>query len=71
MEVKFYWGDNKACIVVGIGMIKLGLEDGSERILREVRYVPDLNQNLIFLGVLDREGCSFKSQGYRGVHCYT
>ena len=56
-------GDNKACIVASIEMIELELEDGSEWILREVRYVPDLKRNSISLRVLDREGCSFKSQG--------
>ena len=63
MEIRFYWGDNKACIMAGIGMIKSGLEDESERILLEVRYVLDLKRNLISLRVLNREGCSFKSQG--------
>ena len=56
-------GDNKACIMSSIEMIELELEDGSEWILREVRYVPDLKRNSISLRVLDREGCSFKSKG--------
>ena len=60
---KVLLGDNKACIMAGIGTIKLGSEDGSERILRKVRYILDLERNLIFLGVLNREDCSFKSQG--------
>ena len=49
--------------MAGIGTLKLGLENGSEKILQKVRYVPNLKQNLISLRVLDREGCSFKSQG--------
>ena len=60
---KVLLGDKKACTVAGIGKIKLGLEDGSERILHKVRYVPDLKRNLISIRVLDREGYSFKSQG--------
>ena len=55
-------GDNKACTMASIRKIKLGLEDGSERILWMVRYVLDLKRNLISLGILDREGYSFKSQ---------
>ena len=53
--------DNKACIIVGIVTIKLELEDVSESILRDVRYIPDLKRSLISLGVLDRECYSFKS----------
>ena len=53
---KVLLGDNyKACIVARIGTIKLGLEDGSKRILREVRYVLDLKRNLISLGVIDKK----------------
>ena len=58
---KVLLGDNKACTIAGIRMIKLGLEDESERILWEVRYVPNLKRNLISLEGFDREGCSFMS----------
>ena len=47
--------------MAGIGTIKLGLEDRSERILQGVKYILDLKKNLISLGVLDRD--NFKSQG--------
>ena len=31
--------------------------DGMERILQEMRYVPNLKRNLISLGMLDQIGC--------------
>lgn len=37
----------------GIGQIKVYLEDGIERTLKDVKYVPQLRKNLISLGVLD------------------
>ena len=36
--------------------------DGMERILQEVRYVPDLKRKLISLGMLDQIGCTFKAE---------
>ena len=53
-------GNNKACKVMGSGTIRLKMFDGTERVLKEVRYVPELKRNLISLGVLDQEGYSFK-----------
>nr|XP_027109490.1 uncharacterized protein LOC113729387 [Coffea arabica] len=41
---------------VGIGSIKLRNHDGSIRILKDVRYVPNLKKNLISLGVLESKG---------------
>ena len=50
-------GDN----IASTGTI-MGLEDESDRILHEVRYFLELKWNLISLGVLNNEGCNFKSQ---------
>lgn len=36
--------------------------DGSLKILKEVRYVPELKRNLISLGTLDKAGFSYKSE---------
>ena len=56
-------GNNSACKVLGIGDVRLSLNDGGTRILTEVRYIPELKRNLISLGTLDSGGCSFKAQG--------
>ena len=50
-------------IIKGIGDIKLRMHDGLEKILKSVRYVPDLKRNLISLGELDKSGHSYKGHG--------
>ena len=53
-------GNNKACKVIGIGTIRLKLNDGIERVLQGVKHVPELKRNLISLGMLDENGYSVK-----------
>lgn len=53
-------GDNKACKIMGIGSVVIKMFDGCYRTLKDVRYVPDLKRNLIFVDVLDVEGCVVK-----------
>ena len=54
-------GNNKACKVTGNGSIKIKISDGMERLLQNVRYVPELKCNLISLGLLDKNGFQFQS----------
>lgn len=56
-------GNNQPCKVVGIGIVKVQLADGSMKLLTEVRRVPDLKRNLLSLGMLDQAGCTFKGEG--------
>lgn len=56
------FGDNKSCKIAGIGSIWFKLHDGNERLLTEVRYVPDLKRNLISVGELDKKGYLFKGE---------
>ena len=53
-------GNNKACKVIGLGTVRLKLHDGKERLLKEVRHVPELKRNLISLGMLDQLGYTLK-----------
>ena len=53
-------GNNAMCKVIGMGNIHLKLHDGTVRLIRQVRHVPDLKRNLISLGMLDQNGCSIK-----------
>lgn len=53
-------GNNKTCKIQGIGSIRLKMNNGTEMILREVRLVPELRRNLIYLGSLDQDGYNFK-----------
>lgn len=55
-------GNNKACKVAGVGSIRLKLDNGNERVLGDVRHVPDLKKNLISLGMLDMHGFSCKAE---------
>ncbi|KAG8480295.1 hypothetical protein CXB51_024758 [Gossypium anomalum] len=51
-----YMGNDNACKTVGIGSIQLKNQDGSTRVLTDVRYVPNLKKNLISLGALESKG---------------
>lgn len=55
-------GNDKACKIKGIGVIRIRMYDGIDRILKDVRFVPELKRNLISLGTLDSNGYSFKSE---------
>jgi len=55
-------GNNKPRKIQGIGSIRLKLHDGIEKIIQDVRYVPDLKRNLISLGELDRKGYLFRDE---------
>ena len=64
-------GNNKACNVVGIGNVKIRMQDDIERTLTNVRHIPELKRNLIFLGTLDMTSCTIKvengvSKVYKG-----
>ncbi|XP_024024827.1 uncharacterized protein LOC112092567 [Morus notabilis] len=49
-------GTNDALQSTGIGSIHLKCHDGSTKVLTDVRYVPHLKKNHIFLGVLGSKG---------------
>ncbi|KAG8479822.1 hypothetical protein CXB51_029312 [Gossypium anomalum] len=51
-----YMGNDNACKTVGIGSIQLKNQDGSTRVLTDVRYVPSLKKNIISLGALESKG---------------
>ncbi|WP_440588068.1 hypothetical protein, partial [Acinetobacter indicus] len=55
-------GNNKSCKVMGIGTVRLTTHDGFERILTDVRHIPDLRRNLISLGMLDQHGFCWKGE---------
>ncbi|KAG9454909.1 hypothetical protein H6P81_007813 [Aristolochia fimbriata] len=60
---KVLMGNNAACKTVGMGTIKIKMFDGIVRTLADVRYVLELKKNLISLGALDSNGCSFNTTG--------
>jgi len=55
-------GNDTYSPVKGIGSIKIRNNDGTQVILTDVRYMPNMARNLISLGTLEDKGCWFKSQ---------
>jgi len=45
-----YLGDDRCCNIVGIGDVRIMMYDGIVRTLCDVRHIPELKKNLIFLG---------------------
>ena len=60
---KVLMGNKVACKVVGIHKIQIKMHGGIIRTLTNVRHVPKLNKNLIFLRTLDSNGCVYKAGG--------
>ena len=65
-------GNDISCKVVGIGSIRIKMFDGTVKILTDVRHVPELRKNLIYLGVSDTGGYKIIVQGgvmkvYKGI----
>lgn len=58
-------GNNKPCKVLRVVSIRIRIWDGMERLMQNVRYVPELKRNLVSLGMLDEQGYVFKVE--RGV----
>ena len=46
-------GDDHPCNVEWIGTVRVKMFDGIVRELKEVRYVPQLKRNFIYVGVLE------------------
>ena len=44
------------CNIEGMGTVRIKMDDGIVRELKEVRYVPQLKRNLISVGVLEALG---------------
>lgn len=59
---KVIMGNNQHCTVRGIGTVKLKLPDGLFKVLKSVRFVPDLKRSLISLGTLDGAGFTYISE---------
>jgi len=55
-------GNDQSCTITGIGLVTFKMWDGIYRILENVRLVLELRRNLIFLGMLDLNGRSYKSE---------
>jgi len=55
--------NNAACKVVGISTVKVNMYDNIIRTFGNVGYVPSLKKNLISLGTLGANDCTYSSSG--------
>ena len=49
-------GDDHPCNVEGMDTVRIKMDDGIVRELKEVRYVPQLKRNLISVGAFENIG---------------
>jgi len=49
-------GNDHACLMVGIGTIRIKMFDGVVRELTEVRYVSQLRKNFMSIGAIESKG---------------
>lgn len=54
---KIFLGNNKSCDVIGKGDVLIKLTNRDNWLLLDVRYIPQLKQNLISAGQLASQGC--------------
>ena len=54
--------DDSACGVIGTRAVKVTERNGTVRVLKAIRYVPEARYNLISIRVLDEEGCQIQMQ---------
>ncbi|GFZ21369.1 Calcineurin-like metallo-phosphoesterase superfamily protein [Actinidia rufa] len=62
-EGRIWMANNTASRVIGRGTVRFRMADGRSVTLTEVRHVPNLQKNLISIGMLDSKGCSFEASG--------
>ncbi|GFZ09162.1 hypothetical protein Acr_20g0009700 [Actinidia rufa] len=62
-EGRIWMANNTSSRVVGRGSVRFRMADGRSVTLTEVRHVPNLQENLIFIGMLDSNGCIFEASG--------
>ena len=55
-----YIGNDKACVVVRMGQVKIAMDDSGVRMLCDVRHIPELRKNLISFGTLYVNGFRIK-----------
>jgi len=51
-----FLGNNKACKIQGMGIIRLKMFDDRDFLLKDVRYIPKLKRNLISISMFDGLG---------------
>ncbi|KAK2970683.1 hypothetical protein RJ640_001943 [Escallonia rubra] len=60
---KFLMGNDVVCKVVGICSIQIRMHNGTVKTLTDVRHILEMRKNIISLGILDSNGCSYRAAG--------
>ena len=55
--------NDASCNITGVGTVIIKMFDGILRMLRDVKHVPDLKWNFIFLSTLDSKGYKYIGEG--------
>lgn len=55
-------GNNETCQVKGVGSIRMKFSTSLDRIITNVRYVPEIKRNLLSCGMLDKGGYEFEGK---------
>ena len=53
----FLLGDDESCKIVGMGKVRIKLNNGNEWMLKYVRHIPSMKINLISVGKLGDSSC--------------
>nr|GEV90004.1 retrotransposon protein, putative, Ty1-copia subclass [Tanacetum cinerariifolium] len=61
---------NRACAIMGTGKVRVQMKDGSSFVRENLRYIPELKRNLIFLGTLNQEGYIVNLKNRRVKVCH-
>lgn len=55
--------NNMPCKIIGIGIVRIKMHDGIVKTLTNVRHVPKLKKNLIYLCALNSNRCKCTIEG--------
>ena len=50
-------GDDEPCKIVGVGKVRIKLNNGNELLLKDVRHIPAMKRNMISTGQLGDNDC--------------
>lgn len=66
---RVFMANNTRGDIKGIGKIRISNPNGSEVILKDVKYMQEVSKNLISYGMLEKSGCKYEGRDFM-VHFY-
>ena len=55
--VHVFLGDDEPCKIVGMGKVRIKLNNGNEWMIKDVRHIPSVKINMLSTGNLGDSGC--------------